>query len=679
MKKDMLTAWRAAPAKRPVSGPGKRARRSTLPWAALPAALVLSLLASDSFVRPARGDVYSRLAHGAGFRNVRTYGAKGDGATDDTAAFIRALDEGRGRTGVKSPANVYVPPGTYLISDTLILWRATLLAGDEECPPTIVLRPSAPGFGDPANPKPMLVTAGGWNVDPATRNWRTRTDELNGSTNNTFFITIRDLDLKIAGGNPGAWGIYWLVAQQTSLRRVAIDAGTAQGCLRSMWWGGGGVISQLRLVGGDYGWHVQETSQWLLRSTEFRGQRKASLWLDQVWNFSLVDLRFDETAPVRLRGGAVALIDSRFAKIAGDSAIESDGTTALFLQNVATQGGRWVVRDVLPAGPGGATRVRRWAAGAAMVNGKALPGRAHDLAGTLPAREEPLPRPPYPRMPRDTLSVTALGAKGDGKTDCTEPLRRALLAHRALFFPEGEYLVSDSLTLRPDSQLFGEMWSLVQLKPTSAGFQDPSGRKPLLDVPGGAQAAVTICHLQCRVLSPGGIACDWQAGGRSAMIDTTFLNDSPTQQLNWRVRGQGGGLIENCWSPGKSGDGLEISSTGPAWFYMVQQEHYQGTALVLRNAKHVVLLGLQFEMSPNYVRIEDCRDITLFQTVAGSYEGPPARSLIHVANSHGIALFNNGITNAQRVITEEPHGWSAGPSSPARTFNFARQEVWVEQ
>jgi hypothetical protein len=40
--------------------------------------------------------------------NVRDFGAKGDGVTDDTAAFQAAFNS-RART-------VYVPPGTYCIS-----------------------------------------------------------------------------------------------------------------------------------------------------------------------------------------------------------------------------------------------------------------------------------------------------------------------------------------------------------------------------------------------------------------------------------------------------------------------------------------------------------------------------------------------------------------------------------
>lgn len=102
----------------------------------------------------------------------------------------------------------------------------------------------------------MIVTYGAYETDPADRQWAFRTDQVGGSTNNTFFITVRHLNLKIEGGNPGAWGIFWLVEQQTALRNVTIDAGDGQGCLKCFWWGGGGVMSHLKLVGGDYGWHV---------------------------------------------------------------------------------------------------------------------------------------------------------------------------------------------------------------------------------------------------------------------------------------------------------------------------------------------------------------------------------------------------------------------------------------
>ena len=642
-----------------------------------PLAVLLLLLpaAAVCVCAPASGDAYGRLPHGPGFRNVRDFGASGDGVTDDTAAFIRALDEARGSVREKTPANVYVPPGDYLISDTLIVWRATLLAGDADDPPTLVLRTNSPGFDDPEKPKPMVVTALGYNIDAATRDWRTRTDQLGGSTNNTFWITVRHLNLKIDPGNPGAWGLYWLVAQQTSLRNVTIDAGDGQGCLKSMWWGGGGAISHVRLIGGDYGWHVQETSQWVLRSAELRGQRKASLQLNDVWNFSLLDVRFERTAPMVTRGGAVSLIDSSFADIAGNAAIDSQGT-ALILQNVTTRGVQTVVRDALPARPEGETTVARWAAGAAMVDGKALPGATHDLSDTLPAAPERLPSPPYPTMTARTRSVTEFGANGDGSTDDTAAVQRALNESEEVFFPEGNYVVSEPLKLWPTSKLFGEMWSVITLRADSVGFEDPESRKPLLEIRDAPEATLTICHLRFDLRTPGGIACDWRAGEQSMLIDSTFYTNSETRQLNWRISGRGGGLFENSWNPGKSGDGLEITSTGRKWLYAVQQEHYRGTALVLRGAKHLVGLGFQFETSPRYVRIEDCEDITLFQQIAGNWT-TRVPSLIHVARGRSIALFNSAVTNTETVITEEPDGWNAGPSSPDRSF--ARQAVWLRR
>jgi len=55
---------------------------------------------------------------------------------------------GRGGKGTreKTPANVYVPSGTYLLSDTLIVYRATMLAGDADNPPTPVLKKNTPGL-----------------------------------------------------------------------------------------------------------------------------------------------------------------------------------------------------------------------------------------------------------------------------------------------------------------------------------------------------------------------------------------------------------------------------------------------------------------------------------------------------------------------------------------------------
>ncbi|MBI3921284.1 MAG: hypothetical protein HY318_07700 [Armatimonadetes bacterium] len=73
-------------------------------------------------------------------------------------------------------------------------------------------------------------------------------------------------------------------------------------------------------------------------------------------------------------------------------------------------------------------------------------------------------------------------------------------------------------------------------------------------------------------------------------------------------------------------------------------------------------------------RISDCEDITLFQAIAGNrLESVP--SLVHVIGGRHIALFNSAVTNTATVITEEPHGWSAGAASTDR--GFTRQTAWI--
>jgi glucan 1,3-beta-glucosidase len=60
------------------------------------------------------------------FRNVKDFGAKGDGQTDDTAAIQRAMTEGNRCTpgfcesSTTTPAIVYFPGGTYVISSSII-------------------------------------------------------------------------------------------------------------------------------------------------------------------------------------------------------------------------------------------------------------------------------------------------------------------------------------------------------------------------------------------------------------------------------------------------------------------------------------------------------------------------------------------------------------------------------
>jgi len=84
------------------------------------------------------------------YRNVKDYGAQGDGFTDDASAIQAAIDDGdRGPGGngfgtTGAPAVVYFPEGTYLMGEPLQSYVDTFLVGNPMVRPT--LKASSPSM-----------------------------------------------------------------------------------------------------------------------------------------------------------------------------------------------------------------------------------------------------------------------------------------------------------------------------------------------------------------------------------------------------------------------------------------------------------------------------------------------------------------------------------------------------
>jgi len=90
--------------------------------------LVLVIALALAFAATAGAD--EPVASGRGLHNVSSFGAKGDGTADDTAAFQKALDEA-GKTG----GIVSVPAGAYLIKGHLDVPASVALQGVFQAPP----------------------------------------------------------------------------------------------------------------------------------------------------------------------------------------------------------------------------------------------------------------------------------------------------------------------------------------------------------------------------------------------------------------------------------------------------------------------------------------------------------------------------------------------------------------
>ena len=183
------------------------------------------------------------------FRNVKDFGAKGDGMTDDTVALNLAISSGNRcspgscEESSTSPALVYVPDGTYLVSGPIIDFYFTQIIGNPNNMPTFKAVKTFNGFalidGNPYRPGNAANPAG----------------SLSYSATNVFYRQIRNLilDTTEVPPNSNIKAIHWPTAQATSIQNLQINmndqAGTQhQGLFIES--GSGGFMSDIEFRGG---------------------------------------------------------------------------------------------------------------------------------------------------------------------------------------------------------------------------------------------------------------------------------------------------------------------------------------------------------------------------------------------------------------------------------------------
>ena len=382
--------------------------------------------------------------------------------TDDTDAIQAALDYRKddpalklspgqtwGATGSeKAPSVVYLPPGRYLVSDTLVLLFYTHLVGNHRCPPTIVLKPSAPGgyTNRSAGLKPVIAAGNGFNT--SLHDW------WDDSENMAFYSQILHLRVEVGAGNVAATGILWGIAQQTTIRNTVIEAGPAAVGLdisgRSHYtkkpggvgYGGGGTIEDVTIRGGDVGLKIA-SSQWALRGLTITGAAAVGILCERNTNVQFVDIEVGET-PLGVQisaGQSYVILDARFKAIANGTAIHTGGH-ALFLENATADAS---VRSLVDGGPRTLSPTTAFWQGSAFLRGRKSTA-ARGLVASSRMRRASRPRPTFELPPggdgTEPANVLALGAVGDGFHDDTAAFVKAIAASEVVFVPWGLYRIT---------------------------------------------------------------------------------------------------------------------------------------------------------------------------------------------------------------------------------------------
>lgn len=143
------------------------------------------------------------------YRNVRAYGAAGDGKKDDTDALQNAINtDGKGGNRYRNevttrPAEVFVPGGTYKISKTIDLRLNTILIGDP-------------------NNRPIFKASSDFSGGSLINGYDFATDGTAGTTN--FMVAIKNIVIDTTNINKdkGVIALNWGVAQACQLTNIRI-------------------------------------------------------------------------------------------------------------------------------------------------------------------------------------------------------------------------------------------------------------------------------------------------------------------------------------------------------------------------------------------------------------------------------------------------------------------------
>ena len=671
--------------------------------------LALTLLLAISSGRFAASTITTRLDDPkAVYLTAPEFHVDANGAADAADAIQAAIDkaEGNAREGI-----VFIPSGRYRVTRTVYIWPGVRLFGYGATRPVFILPDNTPGFQQGEG---VMVMFTGWRPGQ-TRGMPGRVpfpppgtvppnNNIPDANSGTFYSAMSNIDFEIGNGNPAAIAIRFHVAQHAFLTHMDFHIGSGLAGLTEI----GNEAEDLHFYGGRYGILTDKPSpawQFTLIDSVFDGQREAAIREHEAGLTLIRDTFRNVPTAIDIDPGypdELWVKDSRFENVSKQAVIisyEKSPLTEVGFQNA-------VLKDVPVfallresgkkiAGKGQTYQVKDFNYGLIVPAEGTMGtiGMRYD-ARALSAVSAPLP-PAIPALPpsQDWVNVHTLGAVGDGATDDTPAIQKAIDTHRVLYVPSGHYVVRDTLKLKPDTVLIGLHPTLTQFDVLDGtpGYQGIGEPRPVIYAPEGGTNILSGFGVFSGGTNPRATGVLWCAGENSLIDDVRFLggHGSGTNPYNnnhtadpdlhkrwdgqypslWITRG-GGGTFADIWTPNTFAQaGFYVSYTKtPGHVYELSNEHHVRNEIV-------------FDHVENW-------DVNAPQTEEEAGESPAALSLefrwshnITIANYHGyrvtrsrapfpaaVRLYNSSDIHFRNVHVNAESGYAICDQNGCGTF-----------
>ncbi len=432
-------------------------------------------------IQPAMAETEIEFPASGDQLNVKDFGAKGDGVSDDTIAIQKAVDAAVRDfqdSTTRDFRTVYFPKGTYLVSDTIQLGRLKIIQGAQENQTIIRLVDYSPEFSE--SPKPLLRSI--------------------YNNNQTFGVYIKDITINTGKGNSKAIGIRYNTHNTGAIENVIIkseDFSGAIGLDLSETEFGPGMITNLIVEGFDIGIKTPASPSNAVFSNITLKQQNV-VGFENNMPVSIEGLRSENKVPAIHNSSHIhahlVLIDAQLIGLSGSSdkiaAIETEG--AYYLRQVKAEGSyKHVLKD------------KSKLISEARIDEKWSNFSTSTIisSGQQGHLQLPIQQPPKPYIE----SVENWTIPDDSQEDDTAAVQTAMNSGaKTIFFPGNiTYQISETIEVPP-----GVRRIISQHRVNSISGTETFTSKPMLRIVGNTSKPITIEGLGIGAWPHTAIACE---------------------------------------------------------------------------------------------------------------------------------------------------------------------------
>lgn len=581
------------------------------------------------------------------------YDIKRDGTVDVSEQLQKAIYSVVEQQGY---GVLFVPEGKYLLSRTIYMPKAVRMIGYGKNRPEFILKDNADGFD-----KPHPEQKGGFKYLFWFTNMMQEDENLIEDANpGTFYSAISNINVKMGKGNPYGVAFRTHYAQHCFINHIDIYVESGMAGIYDV----GNEMEDIYINGGQYGIITTKCSPgwpFVMVDTRFCGQKAAAIktreaGLNIIRAHSVNTSKFIDVEEGYFE--KLIIEDSIFENmdILLDIAQEKNELTQINVKNCYLKTVENIVRfkdtDKKIGSEDNPCKLEKYIHGV-VVSDENPTKQFHDEIYRYSREiDYDILKTDLPALPQmdQWMNAKEAGLVGDGITDDTAALKAAIEKYEVIYFPQGEYVFTDTISLKENTVFIGmnPVSTQLILKENAERFTGFGKVRPFIKTSNKKNIMFGL-GVNTGGKNPRACGVYWQADKDSYMNDVKFFGghgnlvkgtgafEMPYDEGRARdarldriwdyqypslfIYG-GGGIFKDIWSASPYVTaGVKIQNTEvPTKIYCLSLEHHARCEIRMVSAKNVTIYGFQSEEEKAEgefalpIELHNCENITFAST-----------------------------------------------------------------